>query len=317
MNHVHRLGRSSPTRCWQGARLALGVAPVALTCGALALLVHSAGDAPALAAHSGPFGPDADCDKLCDYQEEVLGTNPTLSDTDIDAWSDLEELARGSDPKDPWNVPQADEHHLGMIARDQNGVTTVSTLIYVPSGQIPNVRFEMGIVLGGVKIPLPGAAYLPSTVVRLSAVRSGVLVVMVETSIPSSWIQTLGTLSVYSLIADPLNPGVALTADALNLFDFGGVITMAELGGNGGSTAPPGGLIYTPLQAGEDLPTTFNPGQLCYQITEPMGIAGVSLLEQVAASSCEPAESYCSPGECSAAVGQTIEIVDPALLLGG
>ncbi len=318
MHFSHPLGSSSPT--WRRSASALG--PLALTCGALALLVNSLENAPALAAAAGSSGPDADGDKLCDYQEQVLGTDPTRSDTDVDTWSDLEELARGSDPKDTWIVPQGNEPELGMIARDQNGVTTMSSLIFFPGGQVPTVRFELGIVLGGVKIPLPSGSYIPSTIVRLAATRTGALVVMVETSIPSSLIRALGSISVYSMVADPLNPGVGLTADVLNLFDFDGVIMAATLDNTGGGGSPPsgwgpGGLIYTPLQAGQDLPTSFNGDQICYQITEPIGVSGVSVLEEVESSFCEPAESYCSPADCAAAVGKILEIVDPTLLLGG
>jgi hypothetical protein len=52
---------------------------------------------------------DSDGDGLDDEIEFHLGTDPTRTDTDSDAWSDLAELIHGTDPCDPKDYPRLSE----------------------------------------------------------------------------------------------------------------------------------------------------------------------------------------------------------------
>lgn len=311
-------GRPSEAR----SRTWIPLTPVAVACGAVGVLLGPSAERPSLEASPAALtGTDSDGDHLSDYQEEVLGTSPISADTDGDSWMDLEELARGTDPTDPWSFPVGLEASIGLIGRDEDGVTTISSLVFLPGGQLSGLRFEIGIVLGGVPIPLPGGAYMPSTCVEVVPLASGDVVVVVETSVASSLIVGLGNLALYSLVEDAAFAGNPVRADVLNLFEFSGVIMEAEPPEDSGSSAPTswgsGGLVYRPLRSGEDLPTSFQSGELCFQVTDPIGITGVSIVQEVQGSACEPSESYCSPADCSAAVGRVIEIVDPVLLIGG
>jgi len=294
------------------------LAPLAVGLGSLGILLATLGHPAALEARSmRSSGPDTDGDGLIDYQEAVEGTDPLLADTDADGWSDLEELARGSDPKGGWSVPTSVQGSIGMVGRDKNGVTTISSLVYIPGGQLPRISFELGIVVQGVKVPVPAGRYSTAPNVRLAAPRPGALVVVVENSVPSSVIQSLGHLSVYATIEDPLNPGHPVSAAVMNLFDFNGVIMSVEPPSGPSGSYSGGGLVYEPLRSGGDLPTSFNSGELCYQSTEPIGSSGASLLQEVQAATCEPSESYCNSTQCAAGIGSVIEVVDPTLLIGG
>ena len=49
----------------------------------------------------------------------------------------------------------------------------------------------------------------------------------------------------------------------------------------------------------------------------PVGSNGASVINEIDQASCSSFDSYCSPGDCAASVGQTVELPDPGILLGG
>lgn len=273
-------------------------------------------------------GADADGDGLTDLQEEILGTSSSAADTDQDGWSDLEEVARGSDPEQAASVPGTQTVGIGMFARQEGGTVTLGSALYVGSGGWPTVRFEHGIVYQGIRVVLPSAAYLASSTFQIfPSATPGSFVALLETPVAVSTIQSLGSLGVYALVGDPALPGTYQQAGVLNLVDNAGIITLVEptatLTGEGGGSSGgtnwsgQGGLVYTPLVGSENLPQRFSSGEICFQVTSPIGINGNSVVQEIEAAGCEPSESYCSPSDCSASVGGTVEVVDPTLLIGG
>jgi hypothetical protein len=266
-------------------------------------------------------------DGLTDYQEGILGTNPLLADTDADSFSDLEEVARQSDPKDGSSTPGVSEVEVGMFARDQTGTLTIGSAIYLAGTHVPKMRYDLGIVINGLRASVPKDVYMEFTDVRLQGGRDpGSMIITMETSMPRSLVWSLGKLAVFATLTDPQGPPDECRVDVLNLTAQDGVIMAIEAvaypdsgqgGPNNASSLGPSGLIYLPLSDGEDLPSSFTAGQVCWQASSTVGVNGASFVQEVVDAECEPSESYCSNAGCQASIGQIIEIVDPSLLIGG
>lgn len=307
------------------ALLVLGVA--------VSLSFTGAGETRELRAFGGARGLDADSDGLTDVQENILGTWPNDPDSDRDGFSDLEEIARRSDPMSRFSVPESTPKSVGLYARQHGAWVTVGWAVY-SAAPLKTVRFNQGLVISGVPIPTPNSTSLATSFLLLPVSTSGASVVAMEVTFPASVVRNNGILSLYAVVSESTDPLKPISADVMNLIDMGGVITEVERsgagvpapsksmqtsGGNasGGGTAPQGGLIYSPLVGDDDVPPKFSAGQICFQLTSPIGINGASVVQEIESAGCQPAESYCSPSDCSSSIGGTVEVVDPALLIGG
>ena len=123
-------------------------------------------DRPGLLEAAGAgTGEDPDRDGLVTLQEKILGTNPQLADSDGDGYGDLEELARGSHPALDQNVPTNAPVGIGVFARVERGVVTVSSAVYVASGSFSAVNYKFGAVYEGRVIHIPTSAYMKATTV--------------------------------------------------------------------------------------------------------------------------------------------------------
>jgi hypothetical protein len=283
---------------------------VMLSTGAL-LLAASFLDRPALRA-SPSLAFDSDKDGLKDIQEEILQTLPDNADSDGDGFSDLEEIARGSDPLLDLVVPAASELGVGMAARSVDGVVTIVSSIYSSSGSFQNVRFQLGFVLHGQPVVIPTQNYLRVSNWRILAASGGGILLALETPFSSQLVANMGSLSLFAAAGERDSPYFDVAA-GMTLVDFSGV-TMSV------GPVPEGlgdGLIYDPISPDEDIPTSFTGGQVCWQTTNPVGSNGASSVHEVESASCESTDSHCSAGDCSAGVGTTVEVVDPGVLIGG
>lgn len=259
--------------------------------------------------------PDLDHDGLDNYLELVHGLNPIEADSDGDGYSDAEELARHSDPLDALVIPALQSVDVGIEARAKDGVVTTITAIYSWNGRLRNVLFGYGAVIAGQQIPLSPANYMANSAYRIVNTADGRgRIFLLETSFPASLVRNLGGLSIYATVVDMSS--VHGNAAGLNLVDFSGV-TMAVEPLQDDDSGGSGGFTYKPLSTGDDLPSNFTPGQICVQFTSTVGATGASTLEEVTSAGCEDAESSCSGGDCSATIGDTIEMVDPGGLIGG
>lgn len=261
---------------------------------------------------------DSDGDGLVDCQEEVLRTDPDDADTDADGYGDLEEIARGSDPLDDAVIPNPNRTMtVGVTGRAVSGIITTVSAVYVRASSAQALEFNLGFVFGGgMRVEVSPAVYQPLTRARLvRGNRPKDLLAVVEIPIPESLVRSLGSLSIYSTVTDPLGAPGNGSASVIDLVDFAGVTMLA-------SAAPPEvqggiGVIYRPLAPDEEIPASWTAGEICWQQTRPVGVAGSSIVHEVSGSACAASDTYCSGTDCAAAVGSGLELVDPASLLGG
>jgi hypothetical protein len=267
-----------------------------------------------LLASSGGSCPDADSDGLIDVQEDILGTYPDASDSDQDGYSDLEEVARASDPLDPDSMPEDHDLSIGLTARAENGVITLVAPIYAKTGSFGQIDLEFGLVFpDGSRYELLPILYLPVITGGVySPQKQNYRVVVLEMPFPESLVQGFGSISLYGTVEDPFASSVA-SAAALNLIDFSGVTVMAQ--------NPPAGLgagvIYAPIVPDSEIPASWSTGQICWHEASPVGMVGSSTAYEVTKGSCVSSDTYCSTTDCTSLVGMNMMLVDPATLLGG
>ena len=91
---------------------------------------------------------DADGDGLCDGQEQVLSLNQNHVDTDNDGYSDLEEIARHSEPQMSHSMPLPSTLDLGLSARGDSNRLVVVFAIYLGTLQPNDIQLSMGVLLG-------------------------------------------------------------------------------------------------------------------------------------------------------------------------
>lgn len=275
-------------------------------------------EVPGLAAASHADRTDLDRDGLSDLQELVIGTQPYRWDTDGDTYSDLDERARGSDPRDPVSVPEAVDYGLGMCASQENGFVTALCAVYAKEAVLPSMRLKIGFVVHGRPF-LFSPDKLRFSRSFLYRGRNAVdKLAVVEVGIPEDLVRRLGQVNLFSVLRST-NPGTEPIVSLLPIASFSGIAMMIEpraaglSNGSGGGT----GVTYRPLAADDQIPSTWNGGQVCFQATSAVGMSGASIVHEIGAADCIPMDTYCSPGDCAAGVGQPLELPDPAALAGG
>ena len=201
---------------------------------------------------------------------------------------------------------------MAVFGHTHDGIVTSVSAVYVPGGAWTTVAFELGVVINGIPTPLPPSSYAAASQWAILPGAVGMDVIMVlKTQFPESLVVGLGSFAIYAKVGEIGGPPLA--ADALNLVDVGGTTMSVEAapqsiqGGNG--------VVYKPLTGGDDVPPELTPGQICWRLTEPVGLNGAEVVYEVVDANCEDSDSYCSPSECVA--GGTISVVDPGVLIGG
>jgi len=274
-----------------------------------------------LAAASNHSRYDNDHDGLTDLQEEILGTLPFRADSDADGYTDLEECARGSNPMDATSMPDPVEFSIGSCASQENGFVSVVSAVYLDnSTPTDQVNLEIGVVYRGVAYPLYSFEHTYSRAFLYRGHDSQDTLAVIEIGVPEGLVQRIGCLSMYSVIR-PL--GATTTADpvvtTVTLKDVNGVITSVEpriaraTNNSGGST----GIAYRPLAADDQIPSSWQGGLMCFQSTSVLGVTGVSIRHEIDEALCLPMDTYCNPVECEGSAGTSIQIPDPAALIGG
>jgi len=275
-------------------------------------------DEPGLAASARGTRVDLDRDGLTDLQELVLGTHPYRRDTDGDTYSDLDERARGSDPRDAASVPEPADYSLGMCASQDGESITALCAVYAKDTVLPSIDLKVGIVYRG-KILLFSPRDIRSLQGYLYRGHDlGDKLVVMEFHFPMNLVRRLGQLSLFSVLRSSI-PGTEPVVSTLPIVSFSGIAMMIEQkaagisNGGGGAT----GVTYRPLAADDQIPSTWKSGQICFQATSAVGVRGASIVHEIGAADCLPMDTYCSPGDCAATVGQPLELPDPAALAGG
>lgn len=308
MAHPHsHVGRAS---AWQ----ALVLPSVVLTAGAFLVGAELAESGSPLDATTGGAPSDMDADGLLDQSEWILGTDPLRSDTDEDGFADIEELARQSDPAEPTSVPPFQDISLSMSARASGGQVYLEIPIYLRESSLKGLDFRLGVVINGIQAEIEPAAYLPITtfyVVPGADPLDSILVLNV--ALPETLVLSFGFTSFYATAA-PAGATGPTTATVLNLTSSGGVVmALTQQVHGGGQTI---GSVYRPIHEIEDIPDTWNPGEICSQETQIIGTVGNLLRHQVIDARCDSADTHCMPA-CTGLIGSTYDELDPLTLIGG
>jgi hypothetical protein len=261
--------------------------------------------------------PDGDHDGLTDNGELTLGTSPDEADSDLDGYSDCEELARHTSPLKNFWAPGPQGYSVGLGAYQLNGKLHISTALYAQSGTLQGVTFKLYSLISGNLLELPESVYTDNAVLNtLAAKVPGELLMTVDFPVSGSPLIRTGAMS---LLATLQNGSAIIAADALNLSYSGGMmsefVSSRDLcqGGNG---AHPGG-VYRPLGGGS-VPNTWAPGKICHQTTDIVGVNGAMVTQEIVSAECQDGwDAYCDASSCSGSVGSTIQILDPGALIGG
>lgn len=282
---------------------------------AIAMLVRSH-EPPVLLAEAGHLSAvydDQDADGLPDSQELVMGTNPLLTDSDNDSYSDLEEFARQSDPNDSSSHPSAERAAVGLTSREEDGVFYLSTAFYLEDSLLDGGDIQVGLMLDGDLVHFPINVLIgQATISTHVGADSDDTIILIQSPLPVETIYDLGEVSLWSTVTPP-GTEEPVSSDALNVVADEEREVLLEFTLVDGP--PPGGM-YKPLTVPAEIPASWNSGQICIQASVNVGNIGPVVQHIVEAASCVEADAFCSPS-CSNLAGSSMQVVDPIALLGG
>ncbi len=309
---MHKPSSSERGDCVRRGRRTL-VLPLTSLAGAIALVALAPSQERVLLADSnGTAQHDQDMDGLPDAQENVLGTNPHASDSDNDGFSDLEELARQSDPSDGLSLPTDTPVNVGLAARTDSGVLTIITAVYMRHTETSGFNVSIGVMANGTLAELPSSVYLANAMTAVfPAAEPGDVIGILQTPYPEVVAHDLESISFWSVVT-PGGEDEPTAADAIDLVsnpDGPALLSIETVGLQGKASA------YVPIFPGAPS-ASWSPGQLCEQSSQPMGNIGPIVEHRIEDASCEEADGYCSP-TCTTLAGSTFQTVDPLALLGG
>jgi hypothetical protein len=270
---------------------------------------------------------DLDHDGLPDRQEGILGTCPSLPDTDADEFTDTEEFARGSSPIYSVSIPHSTGLHVGMSARGESDGLHGFIAVYLPDSNFRNVNLRIG-MLSGTRI-----VYLPETFVDtratlefVAASQPSASIALVDFRFPRQWVDRTGHLTMFATLGR-VGSGRIDSVSVIELFNIGGVIVLAvpdptsipalQFDGGGGVTTS-GGTVYKPLTASsDDTPRGWTTEEVCYQQSQPVGLSGSIVTNEVISAECMSGFDGSCPTTCADSVGSTYTSIDPTVLIGG
>ncbi len=271
---------------------------------------------------------DADSDGLPDLLEEVLWLDPDQADSDGDGWSDSEELARASDPKDRQSRPKGDDPiGVGVEGYSTNGSVHVVLAIYQRGGLGSDHLFDLVATAMGREFRLRPRTYLPFTHVEVvSGKVSPDTVHLLDIRLPGDLFERCGAIS-FAVIGAHADSNVVTHADALNVTMSGGtpysvgLTTGGQYAQGGGSpasapTKADPSTLFAPLAPREIPYSGSGTGKICVQKNRIVGAGGGALVLEVTAGSCEDGDGVCATN-CRASAGSTNAVVDPLTLIGG
>lgn len=315
---------------------ALGlVPPVALAVAASALLARDEASRTTTLRAFDAVPVDQDGDGLTDAEEAVLHSSPILADTDGDGISDAEELARQLALLVPDSVPMQGRLRMGMSCCGTDTGLEVLLAVYLPDLNLRTKDLRLGLVSGRRVVELDREQILEgASVVYLPAASETSLLALVRIPFSEQAVHANGELGVYGTIGNS-GTGFVASSSALRLRSIDGVVLLAlpdpysaspSTGqGSGisqsvpssGSSPAQNGTIFVPLTLQGEPPSTWAPGQICYQKASPVGANGMLVTQEVIRADCmDNWDSFCPPS-CSSSVGSTFDEVDPLALLGG
>lgn len=262
---------------------------------------------------------DKDGDGLDDALELGQNSLTDRADSDNDGWNDAEELARGSlATAYSSQPPERQLVSIGGSAYMRAGKLHVAFASYIRSGSLANANIEIGVLVLKRMVPLAPATYAQHlTVTTVPSHTPGELVMVMDLIVPNIALVRSGKMSVYA----KLSVGDFLrSAAAINMVMQGNtpVILLNPSQVAPGAVEQLGpGLLHRPL-GGTTPPITWSSGEICFQQVEAVGSHGAMVTQEVSSASCVSGwDGYCDGASCSSSVGTTVDLVDPAALIGG
>ena len=267
--------------------------------------------------------PDMDADGLVDRQERVLGTSEGLPDSDGDHYSDTEEFARGSSPLYAASYPHSAVLHAGITARGEPDGLHALIGVYLPDSNFRSVDLQVGLVSGS------RIAFIPRTMLETrgtidfaAADLHTASIALVDFRFPRTWVDRTGHLTIFATVGH-IGTGTVDSLAVMELFNIGGVITLAapdptSLPAIHVAAAASGGTVYRPLTTGDDdSPRGWTIEEVCFQQSQPVGVSGAIVTNEVVSAECQSGWDGSCPGTCASSVGSTYTSIDPAALIGG
>ncbi|MFT7485050.1 MAG: hypothetical protein ACI9F9_000896 [Candidatus Paceibacteria bacterium] len=274
---------------------------------------------------------DDDGDGLSNLAEQVLGSSRYLVDTDGDGYGDLEEFARGSDPGDVGDKPLPGALSLSMSASGEDDGLHLQIAAFYTDGNAQNKEFQIGVVLNELPRFFPGALSEPGVTISRYPTEDGASgVLLLDVPFSEDAVHALGNLSIFATLSLDSAP-LVVAAASVDLISIDGVLTILQSGpfdrwqalNSGGGAGNPGGpsagSIYRPIPTGTGggIPTTWTPGEICFQASIEIGSDGGVITHEVVAADCiSDFDSSCPPS-CASSVGEVFQTFDPIGLIGG
>jgi hypothetical protein len=280
--------------------------------------------APVTVRASGVNPLDSDQDGLTDAQEQVLGTSPFFADTDGDGFSDTEELARHSLPLDVKSVPLPATTDIAMTARGENGSLRAVVVAYLGNGNLASHSIDIGLVIGRRIFLLNPTSYLPSSLFsQVPGAANGSSLLVLDVAINSALVGIRGEMSIFATL-DSGTQAAVLGAASADLLMRDGVILLKQSSGTvrrmvalpGGGTGF--GSVYNPIppNGGGSIPSSWVPGEICYQASIVVGVAGGIITREVVGADCLDGYDASCRADCSSSVGEVFNTFDPIGLVG-
>ncbi len=267
---------------------------------------------------------DSDLDGIPDAQEQVIGTSPFYADSDGDGFSDAEEFARNSHPMDSSSVPLPAGSGISMSARGENGELRILIAAYVGDGKADARGIDVGVLIARRQFWLDPGRYAFDTSTRRIPAAGGGEVVILDLPLDPNAVGLVGELSVFTTLTSS-EQSTVLAAASIDLMEREGVIVLVQDAPGVGNSAMAvsansgAGAVYNPIPpgGGGDIPSSWVPGEICYQSTVVVGVAnGVITREVVAADCLEGWDASCR-ADCASSVGDSFDSFDPIGLVGG
>lgn len=280
-------------------------------------------DAGRLAADA-PSVNDPDGDGLSNDFEWVLRSDPQQADTDGDGFSDLEEFARGSSVFWSGSVPLPGEFASRMTVRRGNGFVHVLMATYSLHGEFDDYASSIGLMINGQLVSIPPSYVTNRAEIATLPTSNGSAVQVIQLPIRDQLVYGTGALTIFGTVARA-STGAVIAADVADLKSDATSIFLrtqikdrpsqrSDLRLHAGAM---GGSIYVPLPPPGQVPSTWNAGLICRQVSSVVGVSGGVITREVVAGECvEAFDSYCK-SDCAQSVGTVEQSVDPLSLIGG
>jgi len=264
---------------------------------------------------------DADQDGLTDAQEQVLGTLPHATDSDGDGYSDTEELARHSDPLWSASVPATTKSSAGLTARGEDGFLRLVMVVHEPELQEGDALIRLGVSASGQVFPVPIDRMAAFGSVTFADGSQGSSLTVIDVPVDPAFVHAHGFVSFF-VASGSMATNALESAGKIDIFSDGhtlylqtttsSVLAQRQTGQGGATIRRP-----IPVVIGPPPESNWVAGAVCFQRSEVIGVNGPRLLHQIVEADCVQGwDTFCA-GDCTAAIGDTYETVDPWSLIGG